>query len=305
MATISNSPANQHWSYFLNGLESASNWPKTFILFYSSSSIQKAMLTTFLLNGVLFLGGQVFLETIYPDSKIFGCHYVHLIGYPMYFTLLGINGRFYGKVAEKSYQIQAQQQAKQQQQSGPSAAPNTATVSSLASTILTVILYINCGLFANFISKLPIVGRFLCFWMNCMIMSYYAFEYQWVYKGWNIERRLSYMESHWAYFLGFGFPATMITFFLSFLRSGAMFALIYPFFIIMAMLSVPKGANPYNQTMASGEKAHNELTLPNKIPLFYPVRKLNDAIILFIRLIGGVHADSIVTEKKNASKKQE
>lgn len=35
MATIANSSASQHWSYFLNGLEHASNWPKTFILFYT------------------------------------------------------------------------------------------------------------------------------------------------------------------------------------------------------------------------------------------------------------------------------
>ncbi|KAI7898309.1 etoposide-induced protein 2.4-domain-containing protein [Cokeromyces recurvatus] len=218
----------------------------------------------------------------------------------MYFILLGINGRFYGKVAEKSYQIQAQQQQQQQKRSAP-----TNTISSLASTILTIILYINCGLFANLISNVPIMGRFLSFWMNCIIMSYYSFEYQWVYKGWNIEKRLAYMEAHWAYFLGFGFPATVITFFLSFLRSGAVFALIYPFFIIMAMLSVPKGTNPYNQTMPSGENARNKISLPNKIPIFYPVRKLNDATILFIRLIGGVHADSIITEKKNESKKQE
>lgn len=29
-------------------------------------------------------------------------------------------------------------------------------------------------------------------------------RYQWVYRGWNIEKRLSYMEKHWSYFLGFG-----------------------------------------------------------------------------------------------------
>jgi hypothetical protein len=34
------------------------------------------MLTTFLLNGVIFLGGQVFLETFYPKSSLFGCSYV-------------------------------------------------------------------------------------------------------------------------------------------------------------------------------------------------------------------------------------
>lgn len=45
-------------------------------LLVSSSSIQKAMLTTFLLNGVVFLGGQVFLETFYPVASLLGLSYV-------------------------------------------------------------------------------------------------------------------------------------------------------------------------------------------------------------------------------------
>lgn len=73
----------------------------------------------------------------------------------------------------------------------------------------------------------------------------------------------------------------------------------------MAMMAVPKATTPYSQTMASGIDAQAEWTLPNRIPIFYPVRKLNDCVILFVRLVGGVHADSIVTEKKNASIKQE
>lgn len=87
----------------------------------------------------------------------------------MYFILLGINGKFFGKVAEKSYQIQVNQQ-----QQKPAATANA--VQSMASTIFTTILYINCGIFANLLSKVPVAGRFLSFWMNCIIMSYYAFE---------------------------------------------------------------------------------------------------------------------------------
>lgn len=73
----------------------------------------------------------------------------------------------------------------------------------------------------------------------------------------------------------------------------------------MAMMAVPKATTPYSQTMASGADAQSEWTLPNRIPIFYPVRKLNDGVILLVRLVGGVHADSIVSEKKNASIKQE
>jgi hypothetical protein len=73
----------------------------------------------------------------------------------------------------------------------------------------------------------------------------------------------------------------------------------------MAMMAVPKATTAYSQTLASGANAQTEWSLPNKVPVFYPVRKLNDAVILLVRLVGGVHADSIVTEKKKASLKQE
>ncbi|KAI8076133.1 etoposide-induced protein 2.4-domain-containing protein [Thamnidium elegans] len=296
MATLANSPASQHWSYFLNGLEHASNWPKTFISFYTSSSIQKAMLTMFLLNGVFFLGAIVFLETVYPTATFLGCTWVSLLGYPTYIALLVINGKFLDIVALKSYHIQAKQQKQK---------TTTSVVETMASTILTIILYLNAGIFAALLYKLPFIGLISSFLMNCIISSYYCFEYQWIYQGWNLEKRLSYMEKHWAYFLGFGFPATVITFFLTFLRSGAVFSIIYPFFIIMSMMAVPKATTTYSQTLASGAKAQTEWTLPNRIPFFYPVRKMNDLIILVVRLVGGVHADSIVSEKKLASLKQE
>lgn len=73
----------------------------------------------------------------------------------------------------------------------------------------------------------------------------------------------------------------------------------------MAMMAVPKATTAYSQTMTSGTDAQSEWTLPNRVPIFYPVRKLNDLVILLVRLIGGVHADSIVSEKTKASLKQE
>lgn len=29
-------------------------------------------------------------------------------------------------------------------------------------------------------------------------------RYKWLYMGWTLEHRLTYLEEHWAYFLGFG-----------------------------------------------------------------------------------------------------
>lgn len=58
--------------------------------------------------------------------------------------------------------------------------------------------------------------------------TYAYFRYKWINEDWSIEQRMMYAEEHWAYCLGFGLPATTITFFLSTLRAGGVFALIYP-----------------------------------------------------------------------------
>lgn len=73
----------------------------------------------------------------------------------------------------------------------------------------------------------------------------------------------------------------------------------------MSMMAAPKATTTYSQTLASGANAQSEWTLPNNIPFFYPVRKMNDILILGLRLLIGVRAESIVSEKKLASLKQE
>ncbi|KAI9498005.1 etoposide-induced protein 2.4-domain-containing protein [Zychaea mexicana] len=298
MATSTQSPLSQHWNYFLNGAEQAFNWPKTFILFYSSSTVQKSMFKALFINGIIFLGGVLFLEIFYnaPEHRIFGCSYATITGFPLYFGTLGINGKFFTPIAEKAFQLQAK--------NNPRTTPgSTNIVQSMASMIYTVIFYMNCGVFAGLLrSMIPHVGTLLAFLMNCAIMSYYCFEYKWLYMGWTLEQRMTFMEEHWAYFLGFGTPITVLTFFLSTLHSGAVFAILYPSYVIMATMATPKPATPYGQPLASGKTVHPELSAPNKIPLFFGVRKMNDLVIFLAKMVGGVHADSIVSEKQKMTK---
>lgn len=177
------------------------------------------MFKTLLFNGVIFFGGLVFIQTFYnePHHRLFGCSYMvrvestrvfdhnlimaamyvwrdvsdlaqNLAGYPMYLTLLGINGQFFGPIAEKAYQVQARNNNR---------SVNTNIVSSMASTIYTAIFYINCSVFAAIIRSLvPYFGFWLAFLMNCAVMAYYCFEY-----GIQRERRknssgLTYMYNH-------------------------------------------------------------------------------------------------------------
>lgn len=53
-------------------------------------------------------------------------------------------------------------------------------------------------------------------------------RYKWINKGWKLEKRIEYFEERWAYFAGFGFTFTVITFFVDQFLSAGVFALFFP-----------------------------------------------------------------------------
>jgi hypothetical protein len=59
-----------------------------------------------------------------------------------------------------------------------------------------------------------------------LMRLYYRFK--WVNLGLTMDQRMSSLERHWAFFLGFGIPLTTLTFFLSSLRAAAVYAIFFP-----------------------------------------------------------------------------
>lgn len=116
----------------------------------------------------------------------------------------------------------------------------------VADVLISIFIQLLFLIQANLMMLLPLV------WINvivsgihmCLLNSLYAFEYRWFNMGWELYKRLSFIEENWPYFLGFGMPLALITMYPSSVYvSGCLFALLFPVFIISANEADPV-ANP-------------------------------------------------------------
>lgn len=72
---------------------------------------------------------------------------------------------------------------------------------------------------------------FLTYFHLSLLYSLYSFEYKWCNMGWELHKRLTYIENHWPYFLGFGTILTILTQLTSsiFIRFEIVFRFFYGF----------------------------------------------------------------------------
>jgi etoposide-induced 2.4 mRNA len=82
----------------------------------------------------------------------------------------------------------------------------------------------------------PVLNTIFGHMCLCLLYSFYAFEYAWIYANLSVKQRVERIELYWPYFLGFGLPLTMLStqFFKSTIVNECIFSLLFPFAIVAA-----------------------------------------------------------------------
>jgi len=141
---------------------------------------------------------------------------------------------------------------------------------------------------------IPVLGPVAGFIFLCWVDSYYCFEFVWIARGLSLSRRIRHIEERWAYYFAFGLPSAVLCNWGSSLANVALFALLFPAYIIMAIHARPAPIDPYNPVPPS--KAHpgdNELIrhpspfVPIRLPIFTIIIWSNDSIVRVLNMIGG------------------
>ncbi len=81
----------------------------------------------------------------------------------------------------------------------------------------------------------------LSFVYTSWLYAFYAFEYSWGFYNEMrfLQTRLEYFERHWAYMFGFGAPSALLSFLTPSFMSAGIWALMFPFFIVLGIRSKP------------------------------------------------------------------
>jgi etoposide-induced 2.4 mRNA len=89
--------------------------------------------------------------------------------------------------------------------------------------------------------------------------------------SWDIKKRIAFIETRWAYFLGFGLSLSIILSFAgSYIYCATLFASIFPAFILSAIEAESENLSPivYYKMEEDGNNVLNKRVIQVKLPLF-------------------------------------
>ncbi|XP_055371283.1 etoposide-induced protein 2.4 homolog [Condylostylus longicornis] len=160
-------------------------------------------------------------------SIVFGMAYVM----PIFILSKIVNGLWFQDIADSVYKFR---------KGRPQLIPSFSKL--IADFIFSLFVQMLFLCQSTLVSYLPFqyVGLTLCYVHLAFLYALYSFEYKWVNMGWELHKRLNFIECNWPYFLGFGMPLTILTNITSsFVLSGCIFSMAFPIFILSATDAQP------------------------------------------------------------------
>ncbi|KAI9511321.1 hypothetical protein F5148DRAFT_1171694 [Russula earlei] len=154
-----------------------------------------------------------------------------------------------------------------------------AFLNSLASSAYRAVMIATCVFTSFALGYVPVVG-----WVVETVFFCWVDAFMWIARGLSLSRRIRYLEERWSYHLAFGLPSAVICMWGSTLANAALFALIFPSYIIMAMHAHPLPNDPYNPSSPTPSSAgapimHPSPYLPIRLHIFGPVIFINDCVV--------------------------
>ena len=143
----------------------------------------------------------------------------------------------------------------------------------IADTVFSCTLELIFLVQSSFMNLIPIfwLNQILCHVHLAFLYALYAFEYKLCNMSWDIKKRIAFIETRWAYFLGFGLSLSIILSFAgSYIYSATLFASIFPAFILSAIEAESENLSPifYQKLENDGNGIVNKKNIQVKLPLF-------------------------------------
>lgn len=229
--------------------------------------IIKSMLINLLSLLLLSLSSLIFSPIlVHPAStdmqtrtKAIGMWYNILLSWPVFVVCFWVNANWGPGISKRAQVLLHPTYRHQPSVWGtPSKSTQMATgyTAKLFSSATRVLLISDFTLVSRLIGAIPLIGRPCALAYMSIISSYYCFEWTFSTKNWSLDYRIEYLQARLAYMFGFGLPVTLMTSFGPPLVTMAIFALVYPFFVIQALQSSP----PRNATLLPLNPSSRPLT---------------------------------------------
>ncbi|KAI9570427.1 etoposide-induced protein 2.4-domain-containing protein [Boletus coccyginus] len=287
--------------WILRGLFDAFRWDIVVRTASSDPEIRSNILKSLLLNMLSLTSIYTFdliLQPLVHDHPSWlhrnvGWFYRVLWLLPVVGASFYLNSSWCNIIAKRTFVLQHGSRAHQQP------ATYTGMLTMLATSAYRAIMVLTSVIVSFALGTTPYGGPFISFAFMC-----WTDAFVWIARGLSLSKRVRYLEERWPYFFAFGFPSAALCTWGSGLANAALFALLFPAYIIMAMHAQPVPQDPFNPQKNDAVRYPSPL-IPIRLPVFAAAIWLNDLIVRILSVGGSVGKPRHKKGPSNSSERAE